>query len=99
MFKRLSRGVAAVCTAAALGIATLAQGAAPTNTDLPRSVGELMNMSPMEVMHQMDADHSGMITKEEYLKYFSDLWDRMDKEHASKVPKEVFMSGWAARNK
>ena len=99
-FKQVSRKLAILGTVATLGLGALpARGAAPMNTDLPRSVGELMNLTPTEVMQMMDPEHKGMVTKEQYLKFFSDLWDRMDKEHAGMVMKDTFMYGYAARNK
>ncbi len=99
--KRLSLKLALIGTVATLGLGALpALGATPPkNTDLPRSVGELMMMDPADVMHAMDPEHKGMVTKQQYMKFFSDLWDRMDKEHAGMVMKDAFMSGWAARNK
>jgi hypothetical protein len=97
MVKQLSLKLVMLGTAAMLGLGALPAGA--TVTDLPRSVGELMNMSPMDVMRMMDPEHKGKVTKEQYMKFFSDLWDKMDKEHAGMVTKEAFMSGWAERNK
>lgn len=71
--------------------------AAETVTDLPRSIGELMKMKPMQVMHMMDPEHKGMVTKEAYLKFFGDLWDKMDKNNAGMVHKEEWMG--YSRNK
>jgi hypothetical protein len=100
-FKQLSLKLVMLGTAATLGLGALPARAAtaPKSTDLPRSVGELMNMTPTELMNMMDPEHKGMVTKEQYLKFFSDLWDRMDKEHAGMVMKDTFMYGYAARNK
>jgi hypothetical protein len=99
-FKQLSLKIAAVGTAATLGLGALpALGAPPTSTDLPRSVGELMNMSPMDVMHMMDTEHKGKVTKKQYMKFFSDLWDKMEKDQSGMVSMEAFTTGWAARHK
>jgi hypothetical protein len=99
-FKQVSRKLAILGTVATLGLGALpALGAAPANTDLPRSVGELMNMTPMQVMQMMDPEHKGMVTKEQYLKFFSDLWDRMDADKKGMVMKDTFMYGWAERHK
>jgi len=99
-FKQLSLKLAAFGTAATLGLGALpALGAAPANTDLPRSVGELMNMSPMDVMHMMDTEHKGKVTKKQYMKFFSDLWDKMEKDKSGMVSMEAFTAGWAERNK
>ena len=56
-------------------------------------------MSPMDVMHMMDTDNKGKVTKEQYLKFFSDLWDKMEKDKAGMVSMEAFTTGWAARHK
>ena len=100
MFKQLSLKLAMLGTAATLGLGALpALAAAPANTDLPRSVGELMNMSPMDVMHMMDTEHKGKVTKKQYMKFFSDLWDKMEKDKSGMVSMEAFTTGWAARHK
>ncbi|BDG08387.1 hypothetical protein [Anaeromyxobacter paludicola] len=82
-----------------LALGLPARAAAPSNTDLPRSIGELMKMKPMEVMHLMDPDKKGMVTKEQYLKFFEDLWNRMDQGQKGMVMKDAWMSGYSARNK
>jgi len=69
-----------------------------TNTDLPRSIGEVMKMKPLQVMHMVDTDKTGVVTKQQYMKFFEDLWDRMDPGHKGTVSKDVWMHGWAERN-
>jgi len=75
-----------------------AAAAETTNVDLPRSIGEVMKMKPMQVMHMIDTDKKGVVTKEQYMKFFEAIWDKMDPDHTGTVAKEAWMHGWAKRN-
>jgi len=98
--KVLSLMLFALNTAGALALSPSRVAAAPQiNTDLPRSVGEVIaRMKPMQLMHLVDTHKKGVVTKEQYMKFFEDLWDRMDPDHTGTVSKEVWMHGWAKRN-
>ena len=98
----LSRRLQSLLLASAVAVIALVaqpvKAATPMTTDYPRSVGELMKMKPMAVMHMMDTDKKGVVTKDEYMKFFTDLWTKMDKENKGEVTKDEWMTGWA-RNK
>ena len=57
----------------------------------PTSWVELQKMKPMEVMHMMDSDKSGYVTKEEFLKFQEEVFNKMDREKTGKVTAEEWM--------
>jgi hypothetical protein len=57
----------------------------------PSSWVELQRMKPMEVMHMMDADRKGYVTKEEFLKFQEEVFNKMDKDKTGKITKEQWM--------
>jgi EF hand len=79
--------------------ALLLAGAAPlagragevTSTDQARAWAALHQMKPMEVMHMIDADRKGYLTREEFMKFQSEFFDRMDRNHDGKVDAEEWM--------
>ena len=52
---------------------------------MPKSMAELMKMSPEECMNMMDAKHRGYVTKEEFMKFQEQLWSNMDKNRDNKA--------------
>jgi Ca2+-binding EF-hand superfamily protein len=59
--------------------------------DMPSSYFALKQMKPMDVMHQMDADKDGYVTKAEFMKYMESLYARMDRNHDGKVSSEEWL--------
>ncbi len=45
----------------------------------------LRKMKPMEVMHMVDADKKVYVTREEFMKFQEQFFDRMDRDHDGKV--------------
>jgi hypothetical protein len=79
--------------------ALLFAGAAPlagragevTSTDQARAWAALHQMKPMEVMHMIDSGKKGYLTREEFMKFQSELFDRMDRNHDGKVDAQEWM--------
>jgi hypothetical protein len=50
----------------------------------------LMEMKPEDVMHMMDADNSGYVTREEFTKFYQALYDRLDLNKDKKLTAPEF---------
>jgi len=83
---------------ASIAIAPVARAATPSTTDEARSWAQIQKMKPMDVMHMIDTDKKGYVTKEEFMKFQEQFFDRMDKDHTGKVTAEQWM-GKGAREK
>jgi Ca2+-binding EF-hand superfamily protein len=77
----------------ALGFALLAAGAANAqgSTDIWTTDFQKAFMTG-KMMHMMDTSHKGMVSRADYDKYMSSLFDRMDKKHRGMLDKEDFMT-------
>ena len=65
--------------------------------DMPATYFALKQMKPMDVMHQMDTNKDGMVTKAEFMKYMGALYDRMDKNKDDKVTAEEWLKNvWSS---
>lgn len=83
--------------AAALAVAPVAASAVDLSRDdyspgdMPSSFVALQQMKPMDVMHQMDADKNGFVTRAELTKYMDALFTRMDQNKDGKVLSEEWL--------
>jgi hypothetical protein len=68
-----------------------ARAATPSSTDEARSWAYLTRMKPMEVMHMIDTDKKGYVTREEFMKFQEQFFDKMDKDHDGKVEASEWM--------
>jgi hypothetical protein len=50
----------------------------------------LMEMKPEEVMHMMDADNSGYVTREEFMKFFQAEFERLDRDKDKRLTPPEF---------
>lgn len=48
-------------------------------------------VKPMTLMHRMDEDRSGGISKEEFLKFHEQLFDEIDTNHDGQISTEEWM--------
>jgi Ca2+-binding EF-hand superfamily protein len=65
--------------------------------DMPSSVFAMKQMKPMDLMHQMDANKDGFVTKAEFMKYLESFYARMDRDHDGKVTSEEWLKNvWTA---
>jgi hypothetical protein len=53
----------------------------------------LHKMKPMDVMHMVDADKKGYVTREEFIKFQEQLFERMDRDQDGKVTAQEWMGG------
>ncbi len=72
-------------------VAPVARAAVPTSSDEARSYDQLARMKPMEVMHMIDTDKKGYVTREEFMKFQEQFFDRMDQNHDGKVDVKEWM--------
>jgi len=72
-------------------VAPVARAAPPTTSDEARSYNQLARMKPMEVMHMIDTDKKGYVTREEFLKFQEQFFDRMDQNHDGKADVSEWM--------
>jgi len=84
-----SMAVAALLLAGAAPLAGRAGQA--TSTDQARAWAALSRMKPMEVMHMIDADKKGYVSREEFIKFQQEFFDRMDQDHDGKVDAQEWM--------
>jgi len=54
------------------------------------SFPELQKMKPMDVMHMMDTDKKGYVTKEEFMKFYEDLFKRLDRDESGTLTPPEF---------
>src|SRR6266403_1484592 len=83
--------LAAAALLAAIAATPAARAATPTTTDEARSWGQLAKMKPMDVMHMIDTDKKGYVTREEFLKFQEQLFGKMDQDHDGKVTASEWM--------
>jgi hypothetical protein len=50
----------------------------------------LMEMKPEDVMHMMDGDHSGYVTREEFTNFFQAEYDRLDRDRDQRLTAPEF---------
>src|SRR6267142_5383621 len=77
--------LAAAALLVAIAATPAARAATPTTTDEARSWAQLAKMKPMEVMHMIDTENKGYVTREEFMKFQEQLFDKMDADHDGKV--------------
>ena len=66
--------------------------AADTSQDMmPTGYSSLMKMKPMEVMHMMDPDKKGFVTKSDFMKFHERMFEKMDKNHDDKLSEAEFV--------
>jgi hypothetical protein len=86
------RTLGAGAAAASLAVAPLARAADTTPQErAPRSYAAMMKMKPAELMHLMDASHEGYVTRDEFLKFQQELFERMDKDRDGRISEPEFL--------
>ncbi len=79
--------VAMLAVSAALAAIAFVPASAQAAAEVkyPSNFSEFLKIQAMPVMHMMDTDKKGYVTKEEFMKFQEDLFNRMDKDHTGKV--------------
>ncbi len=49
-------------------------------------------MRTMKMMHMMDTNKDGKVTKEEFMHYYEMMWDKMDKDHKGYMTEQDWIS-------
>jgi EF hand domain-containing protein len=86
----LTFAMAAAAIAGAVGPARASAQAFPFG-DMPGSYAQLMKMKPMDVMHKMDTDKKGYVTKEEFMKFQEALFEKLDKDKDGQLTRDEWM--------
>ena len=84
---------AALAAALVAVLATIPNAhAADTSQDMmPAGYGSLMKMKPVQVMHMMDPDKKGYVTKSDFMKFHERMFEKMDKNHDDKLSEAEFV--------
>jgi hypothetical protein len=82
---------------AIVGIAALASSAPAAAAEMgmkdenvPKSYTAAQKMKPVDVMHMMDTDKTGYVTREEFIKFQEALFDKMDRNHDARLTETEF---------
>jgi len=86
-----TRAALAAALIAVLATIPDAQAADTSQDMMPASYGSLMKMKPKSVMHMMDPDKKGYVTKSDYMKFHEQMFEKMDKNHDDKLTEEEFI--------
>jgi len=72
---------------------TPARAAAPASSDEARLAtwASIQKMKAMDLMHIIDAERKGFVTKEEFLKFQERFFERMDRDRDGKVDAKEWM--------
>ena len=99
---QIRRGVLALLVVTAGAVGTVgypgAARAAEFAQDFPKSYSAFMKKKPMEIMHMMDPDQKGFVTKEEFMKFHEELFERMDKDKDGKLTRDEWMGESRAKH-
>jgi len=87
----IGRTLAVATLLAGIAAAPIARAAGPASSDEARSWAALQRMKAMDVMHMVDADKKGYVTKEEFMKFQEQFFDRMDRDKDGKVNAQEWM--------
>ena len=87
----LIRAALAAALVAVMAAIPSAQAADTSQDMMPAGYHSLMKMKPMDVMHMMDADKKGYVTKSDFMKFHERMFEKMDKNHDDKLSEEEFV--------
>lgn len=57
----------------------------------PAEYVQFLKMKAMQIMHMMDAGKKGRVTKDEFMKFHEEMFDRMDKNHDGELTPEEWL--------
>jgi len=87
---RRLRGILVAATLAAVVIAPTLPSMARA-FDIPSDWLNFIQMKGMRAMHAIDLDKDGFVTKEEFMKFQEQFFDRMDKDKDGKLTPEEWL--------
>jgi hypothetical protein len=78
---------------AALGFAQPARAADAGRSDaMPSSYAKMMKMKPKEVMKMMGPDEKGMVSREKFMKFHEQMFDKLDRNKDGMVDAQEFLA-------
>lgn len=87
----LALSLSAAALVAAVGLPRPALAADASQDKMPASYAALMKMKPMDVMHMMDTEKKGFVTKEQFMKFHESMFDKMDKDKDGQLSREEWL--------
>ena len=76
---------------AALAFATTARAADASQDKMPSSYAAMMKMKPMDIMHMMDKDKAGSVSREQFMTFHESMFEKMDKNKDGKLSREEWL--------
>ncbi len=86
-----TKRLAAVLAAASALLVTAAPARAATSGGPPAEYVSYLEMKAMDAMHLMDQGQKGYVTRDEFMRYQEQMFDRMDRNHDGKVTVEEWL--------
>lgn len=86
----MSIAMAIAISAAVLTAPAHARTEMPTGGP-PAEYIDYLKMKPMQAMHMMDKGNKGFVTREAFMKFHEEMFDRMDKDHDGKLSPEEWL--------
>jgi hypothetical protein len=74
----------------ALAPATARAAEDPLKQEKIPSYSALMKMKPNDVMKMMDVDKGGSVTREEFMKFYESLYERLDRDQNRQITPQEF---------
>jgi hypothetical protein len=87
---RAGRAAKLLALLAVVAVVPAARAADVSFDKVPANYTMLMKMDPMDVMHAMDPDKKGYVTKKDYMKFHEMMFEKMDKNHDGKLDASEF---------
>jgi uncharacterized membrane protein YfbV (UPF0208 family) len=77
---------------ASIAFARVARASEFSQDKMPASYAAMMKMKPMDVMHMMDTDKKGSVTKEQFMKFHEAMFEKMDKNKDGQLSQEEWLN-------
>jgi EF hand domain-containing protein len=87
--KRIALSLATFIVAATSAAGTAR--AADTSADRPDSYAALLELKPMDAMHLVDVDGKGHVTREDFMKFQQQIFERIDSDHDGRATAEEWV--------
>lgn len=93
MTSKRNGALAALVGGAMMGIAALSFAAGEPEFTF-HAYGDLMKKDAKSLMHMMDSNKDGMVSKKEYMDFHTKMWDMMDKNKKGMVDERQFLGAY-----
>ncbi len=92
-FALRTAAAAALLASTALAPVARAGDASLDRDNVPGSYTAYLKMKPMSVMHMMDMDKKGFVTKDDFMKFHEIMFQKMDKNADGKLDRAEWAGG------